>query len=67
MLITNQLMNYFQLWIKQDVNRRYHLYYVSGILATIISHPFDVLFTKVASQQELRYKGIFGTMKTVFK
>jgi hypothetical protein len=51
MLITNQLMSYFDLWIKQDINRRYHLYFASGILATLISHPFDVLFTKIASQQ----------------
>lgn len=67
MLITDQLMKYFDLWIKQDINRRYHLYFVSGILATLISHPFEVLFTKVASQQEMRYKGVLGSVKTIFK
>jgi hypothetical protein len=51
MLITNQLMKHYELWIKQDLNRRYHLYFVSGIVATLVSHPFDVIFTKLASQQ----------------
>jgi hypothetical protein len=51
MLITNELMKFYELWVKQDINRRYHLYFASGILATIISHPFDVVFTKLASQQ----------------
>lgn len=49
------------------MNRRYHLYFGSAIVATLLSHPFDVIFTKLASQRDHRYKGLFGSIKTIAK
>jgi len=53
--------------LAKDRNRRYHIYFGSAIVATLLSHPFDVAFTKLASQRSLRYNGIFGVLKTIVK
>lgn len=67
MYIVSNLLIYNQEWIKQDFNRRYHIYFGSAILATIVSHPFDVVFTKLASQQVMKYTGFFDVLKTIVK
>lgn len=40
---------------------------MSAIFATVISHPFDVVFTKIASQRSMKYIGIIDTLKTIVK
>ena len=66
-LVVDYLIKQFSSWLAKDRNRRYHIYFGSAIVATLLSHPFDVVFTKLASQSTLRYKGIFGALKTVVK
>lgn len=41
--------------------------YGAVILGTILSHPFDVCFTKVASQRELKYTNMLQIPKTIFQ
>jgi hypothetical protein len=35
--------------------------FFSTILATLISHPLEVIFTKIASQRQLKYTNLFKT------
>jgi hypothetical protein len=67
MLIVNAMISYCHSWLARDRNRRYHIYFGSAIAATLVSHPFDLLFTKVASQRSLRYEGLWSTVKTIVK
>ena len=66
-IVVDFLIKQFNSWLAKDRNRRYHIYFGSAIVATLLSHPFDVVFTKLASQRALKYKGIFGALKTVVK
>lgn len=67
MWIVSSLIEHNKEWIKQDSNRKYHLFFAGAIIATIISHPFDVVFTKVASQRSLRYSGLVKSFITMIK
>lgn len=67
MWVVSSLIEYNKEWVKQDHNRKYHIFFAGAILATIVSHPFDLLFTKVASQRSLKYTGLLGTLRTVVK
>lgn len=67
MLIVGSLIEQNKEWIKQDNNRKYHLFFAGAILATIISHPFDVVFTRLASQRSLQYTGFIQTITTIVK
>jgi hypothetical protein len=37
-----------------------------AIIGTFLSHPFDVLFTKIASQRYIKYQNIIQTFKVVY-
>lgn len=50
-LLVDFLMKKSQNWLAIDMNRRFHIYYVSAIVATLVSHPFDLVFAKLASQR----------------
>ncbi len=67
MLIVDYLLKSCTDWLAMDTNRRFHIYFGSAIAATLISHPFDLIFTKIASQRDLRYKGIFSAIQTIYK
>ena len=51
------LLDYYKGWINQDRGNRFHLAYLSAILASLCSHPLDVFFVKLASQRSYRYQG----------
>jgi len=42
------------------------IYIGASLVATVISHPFDVMFTKIASQRILKYTGLIQTPKLIF-
>jgi len=65
-IVTN-LINKNEVYLKKDVSGRYHFYYIGALLSTIISHPFDLLFTKLTSQRSLRYTGLFNVITSVLK
>ena len=66
-LSVDQLLSFNQEWISRDINRKYHIYFGSAILATLLSHPFDVLYTKIASQRTKKYTGLLSTFNTIVK
>jgi len=39
----------------------------AGAFATIVTHPFDVIKTKVQVRQEQRYHGLVQTVSTIWK
>lgn len=67
MWIVSSLIEHNKEWIKQDHMRKYHIFFAGAIIGTVVSHPFDLLFTKVASQRSLKYAGLIGTLRTVIK
>jgi hypothetical protein len=67
MLLADQIIQRNQIWLQQDLNRRYHIYFFSAIVATIVSHPFDVIFTRIASQRSIKYTGLLQTPLTILK
>lgn len=50
-LIVDRLIQAYKDQLTKDTNLKYHIYFGSAILATLISHPFDLAFTKLASQR----------------
>jgi hypothetical protein len=46
---------------KFDHSTKVNNMFLSVIAATLISHPFEVVFTKIASQRQLKYTNIFKT------
>lgn len=67
MFIVGSLIENNKDWIKQDNNRKYHLFFAGAIFATIVSHPFDVVFTRLASQRSLQYTGLFQSITAIVK
>lgn len=67
MWIVGALLQQNQDWIKQDSNRKYHIFFGGAICATIISHPFDLIFTRFASQRSLKYTGPLQAITTIVK
>ena len=65
MLLLDESIRRYQSWLSTDNNRKYHLYFGCAIAATLLSHPFDLVFTKIASQRSLRYKGILQTLRLI--
>lgn len=51
MLITAKLIEFYKEDLERDNKNRFHIYFASAIIATFLSHPFDVMFTKLASQR----------------
>ena len=43
------------------------MFFIGAIISTIISHPFDLLFTKLASQRSLRYTGLLNAITSTLK
>ncbi len=41
--------------------------FFATVIATIISHPLEVCFTKIASQRQLKYTNIFKTPYEIIK
>ena len=66
-LLLDYLIKANQTWLSLDTNRKYHLYFGCAIVATLLSHPFDLAFTKIASQRSFRYKGVFSTLQLIAK
>lgn len=64
--LTNKLIEYNKAWVMRNERNKYNIFFAAGILSTIISHPFDVIFTKLASQRTLKYKGL-STPLIIFK
>ena len=64
--LNTSLLSYYKGWIHQDKSNRFHLAYLSAVVATALSHPFDVFFTKLASQRSMRYDG-WRVVKMVVK
>ena len=46
---------------KFDHSTRVNNMFISVIGATLISHPFEVVFIKIASQRQLKYTNFFKT------
>ena len=38
-----------------------------AIIGTVLSHPFDVLFTKLASQRYLKYSNPFEAIRLIYR
>ena len=67
LLLVNALFNRYRTELSKNINFKYHVYFGSAIVATLVSHPFDVMFTKLASQRSAKYVGVWGTMRTIMK
>ena len=67
LLAVDALMKHYETDLIRNSSMRYHLYFGSAIFATLVSHPFDLIFTKIASQRSLKYNGLFESMKTIYK
>jgi len=65
--IVSYILAHNQEWLKQDHNRKYHVYFFGAIIATILSHPLDVIFTKIASQRAMKFTGLLQTPMTILK
>lgn len=50
-----------------DERKRVNNLFLSTIIATVISHPFDVCFVKAASQRIYNYTGILETPKQIIR
>ena len=56
--LNSQLLTELDSWVKKNSSNRFHIFFGCAIVATLLSHPFDVMFTKLASQRSYRYEGI---------
>ena len=66
-LLVNALFNKYRGELSKNIDLKYHVYFGSALCATLISHPFDVMFTKIASQRSAKYVGVLGTIKTIYR
>lgn len=48
-------MEQHKTWVMRDRNNKYHIFLGSAVLSTIVSHPFDIVFNKIASQRSVKY------------
>lgn len=46
---------------KFDHSTKVNNMFISVILSTLVSQPLEVIFTKIASQRQLKYTNIFTT------
>ena len=67
LLTVNALFHQFNHQLTKSPDLKYHMYFGSAIIATLISHPFDLVFTKLVSQRSLKYTGVMGAMRTIVK
>jgi len=65
--IVGTLIQKNQTYINKDASGKYHFFYIGALISTIVSHPFDLLFTKLSSQRSLRYSNLFNVFTTVLK
>lgn len=50
-----------------DERKRVNTLFISSIIATLISQPFDVCFVKTASQRSLKYSNILKIPAQIVK
>lgn len=67
MLLVQEFFNRNSILIKQDPNQKNNFYYISALIGTILSQPFDLVFTKLASQRSLKYIDLMDTLVTIVK
>lgn len=65
--IKHMFYDYHNYDVKTKLHTRYLYMIIANLFATFLTNPIDVCLTKILTQQEPKYTGLFNALKTVYK